>query len=367
MKNKKMVLALVLITVVTITACAQQYDPESDFKATPIDGGRSVRITEYVGSKWSIRIPPKIQGLPVTHIGRELNLSNFRNGVFCGKNLISITIPDSVTYIGDYAFAFNQLTSVTIPSSVTSIGVDAFSCDSLNTINVAVDNTAYSSENGVLYNKSKTYLYKYPSGKTETSFIIPNSVTNIGDDAFSACTRLNSIIIPDSVTSIGNSAFSYTGLTSVTISNSVTSIGIGTFSNCTNLTSVTMGSNIASIGDSAFRNCTSLVDITIPSSVTSIGMYAFADTNLTSIIIPNSVTSIGNHAFDGCIDLKSVTFQGIIPSNGFSYDAFPCYLDSYNNLRFIYFGGRDNFSFVGIPGTYIRVDYDSDYFDWKKQ
>jgi hypothetical protein len=226
MKNRKMVLSIVLIVSVAFFACAQQYDAESDFEVSPQDGGKSVVITKYLGSKWEVRIPPRIQGLPVTHIG-----GGMLGGAFSRKNLISVTIPNSVTNIGDYAFSANQLTSVTIPNgvthigqgafnynkqlisvtisnTVTSVGVEAFGdCDSLTTINVGTSNSAYTSENGVLYNKDKTFLHTYPKGKTAVSFTIPNNVTSIEDYAFKNCTNLTDLIIPNSVTSIGNYAF----------------------------------------------------------------------------------------------------------------------------------------------------------------
>ena len=227
MKIRKTALTLILMTVLTVTACAQQYDPESDFKAKPIDGGKGVEITEYVGSKWEVRIPPKIQGLPVTHIRG-----------FSRKSLISVTIPNSVTTIGDSAFSVNQLTKVIIPNSVTHIGQGAFyynkqltsitigsgvtnigieafgDCDNLTTINVDSGNVAYSSQDGVLYNKNKTTLVAYPKGKTAVSFTIPNSVTSIEDYAFENCTNLTNVIIPNTVTSIGERAFhGCTGIT----------------------------------------------------------------------------------------------------------------------------------------------------------
>ena len=114
---KRIGLGITLIVMAMVCVTAQQYDPESDFRARPIDGGRSVEITEYVGSNWTVNIPPQIRGLPVTHIGEN---------AFFMKDLISITIPNSVISIGRLAFGDNQLTSVIIPNSVTTIGSAAF-------------------------------------------------------------------------------------------------------------------------------------------------------------------------------------------------------------------------------------------------
>ena len=201
----------------------------------------------------------------------------------------ALTIPSSVSYNGTtysvtafdddiniHVGAFkgcSGLTSVTIPNSVTSIGNYAFyNCSSL------------------------------------TSVTIPNSVTWIGSYAFWFCYVLTSVTIPNSVTSIGNYAFNgCTDLTSVTIPNSVTSIGESAFHYCTNLTSVSIGSGVTSIGNYAFQSCHSLTSVTIPNSVTSIGNYAFNGcTDLTTVTIGSGVTSIGNYAFQNCSGLDTV-------------------------------------------------------------
>ena len=169
------------------------------------------------------------------YLGRDCTFS------FGGK-LQSVIIGNNVTSINGYFSGCSGLTSVTIPNSVTSIGDYAFSgCSGL------------------------------------TSITIPNSVTSIGDYAFRDCSGLTSITIPNSVTSIGDYAFSgCSGLISVTIPNSVTSIADNAFQNCRSLTSVTIPNSVTSIGDNAFRDCSGLTSVTIPNSVTNIGRYAFS-------------------------------------------------------------------------------------------
>ena len=213
------------------------------------------------------------------------------------SGLTSVTIPSSVTKIGDGAFQHcSGLTSVTIPSSVTEIGTSAFSdCSGLTSVTVPssvtkIGDNAFSGCSGL------------------TSVTIPSSVTKIGDNAFSGCSGLTSVTIPSSVTEIGSSAFSCcSGLTSVTIPSSVTEIGSSAFSDCRGLTSVTVPSSVTKIGDNTFSGCSGLTSVTIPSSVTEIGSSAFSGcSGLTSVTIPSSVTKIGDNAFSGCSGLTSV-------------------------------------------------------------
>ncbi|MCI9054244.1 MAG: leucine-rich repeat domain-containing protein [Muribaculaceae bacterium] len=242
----------------------------------------------------------------VTAIGS----SAFRN---C-TGLTSITIPNSVTSIGKEAFqGCTGLTSITIPNSVTAIGTGAFSnCSNLTEILVEEGNTAYTSIEGVLFSNEKTTLVAYPAAKAP-DYEIPNSVTAIGDYAFSECVGLTSVTIPNSVTAIGDYAFYCSGLTSITIPNSVTAIGTAAFSNCSGLTSVTIPNSVTAIGNYAFYRCIGLTSITIPNSVTAIGRSAFANcTGLTSITIPNSVTAISDHAFSNCSGLTSVTIPNSV-------------------------------------------------------
>ena len=163
-------------------------------------------------------------------------------------NPIDVVIPASISNEKGERFsviniapnAFSNLyrtSSITIPHTVTTIVGDLFSNYSLTAINVEEGNTAYSSIDGVLFNKDQTELIRYPRGK-QGAYVIPNSVRNIGDNAFKSC-NLTNVTIPNSVESIGREAFYCCyGLTSVTLPSSLTSMRAYVFSYCRNITSV---------------------------------------------------------------------------------------------------------------------------------
>lgn len=191
--------------------------------------------------------------------------------------LTSISIPESVTSIGKYAFYFClRLLNATIPKNVKSIGVGAFAGEQrMSDIQVSEDNKYFTSENGILYDKKKKVLIQCPRAKSG-EIKIPESVTNIGEEAFEYCQNITSIIIPESVTNIGRVAFkSCENLTSVIIPQGVTQIEESTFSGCSSLSNVTIPKGVTSISNAAFYSCTSLKNITIPETVTSIDKSAF--------------------------------------------------------------------------------------------
>ena len=237
-----------------------------------------------------------------------------------------ITIPNSVTSIDSSAFyGCSSLTSVTMSNSVTSIGNPAFeNCTSLTSIEVSDNNGNYSSVDGVLFNKDKSELITYPAGKTDSEYVIPNSVISIGDSAFENCTSLTSVTIPDSVTIIGRSAFeNCTSLTSVTIPNSVTSICDSAFYNTAYYNDKSNWNNgVLYISDCLIDtnyNFDSTTDYIIKDGTRIIADYALSHCdNLTSVIIPNSVTSIGDSVFSDCTSLKSVTIGNSVTSIGSS-------------------------------------------------
>ena len=245
------------------------------------------------------------------------------------SSLTSVTIPNSVTSIGDYAFWYcSSLTSVTIGNSVTSIGDYAFNyCSSLTSINVADDNPNYCSMDGVLFNKDKTTLIQYPGGK-QGAYIIPNSVTSVGDWAFSYCKSLTSVTIPKSVTSIGLTAFAcddalvainveqgnraYSSVDGVLYNRDKTVI-IAYPTGKTN-NSYTILDGVNTIDTCAFAGNEYLEYINMPKTLISIDYAAFANcTKLIEIVIPKTVRTIGSYAFYNCASLKKIYNNAIIP------------------------------------------------------
>ena len=359
---------------------------ESLTSVTIPDSVTSIDMSAFWGcsSLTSVTIPDSVTSIgkqafldctSLTSVTIPDSVTSIGDSAFCNcKSLTSVTIPGSVTRIGEYAFSkCESLTSVTIPNSVTSTGWGAFSnCAALTGIRVAEGNSHYSSDaSGVLFSKDKTTLVQCP-GAFSGSYAIPNSVTSIGDYAFSGCSSLTSVTIPDSVTSIGKWAFSECkSLTSVTIPGSVTSIGVGAFASCTSLTGIwvaegssyyasdasgvlfnkdmttlvqcpgafaayTIPDSVTRIGERAFYYCTSLTSVTIPNSVRSIGKWAFSHcTSLTSVTIPNSVTSIGDGAFASCTSLTSVTIPNSVTY--FGEWAF----DDCTSLTDVYYAGSE--------------------------
>ena len=244
------------------------------------------------------------------------------------SGLTSITIPNSVTSIRNYAFYQSGLESATIPATVVEICLRAFShCYNLTEVEFRNGSALTTIGESAFDDSRNLKSIDIPVGVNSisklafwgcsglTSITIPNSVTSIGESAFSSCSGLASITIPNSVTSIGYGAFwGCSGLASITIPDEVTSITSGAFYGCSSLTSINIPDGVTSIGGWTFNGCSSLTSIAIPNSVTSIGSEAFKlCSGLTSITIPNSVTSIGKSAFYGCSSLTSVVVKNPTP------------------------------------------------------
>ena len=260
------------------------------------------------GSLSSIVIPASVTSIgdgafsgcgSLSSIVIPASVTSIGNRTFSGcGSLSSIVIPPSITSIGEGAFwGCGFLSSIVIPDSVTNIGNGAFNnCASLQYLSIpksviCLNGNPFADWNGRLECLSPNFIYEddvlFCKGKSKIisfrnknieSYVIPSSVTSIGDWAFYGCDSLSEVVIPSSVTSIGDRAFA----------------------GCGSLSEVVIPSSVTSIGDRAFKDCGSLSSIVIPDSVTSIGCSAFFDCgSRSSIVIPSSVTSIGDSAFGG--------------------------------------------------------------------
>ncbi len=262
-----------------------------DFVFTLDDDTREAELTQYKGTAANVVIPSTINdggiSYSVTSIGKLAFMDNYQSNT----TMQQVTIPSTVTTIGEQAFAScSALTTVTIPASVTSIGLTPFfSCRSLTSLTVASGNTKYDSREGcnaIIETATNTLV----AGIATST--IPSTVTAIGDYAFYMM-PIASIVIPGSVKTIGQAAFIY----------------------CSYLTSVTLSEGLETIGQNAFDGCEALESINIPSTTTSIST-AFSGTGLTSVVIPISISSLDDYAFDRCSDLTSITLSGSMTSIG---------------------------------------------------
>jgi hypothetical protein len=359
------ILLTMLMSIVVTTASA--HDAEVDGIYYNLNTSSQTATVTYKGSSWQeneysdgVVIPTSFTYKSVIYTVTSIGAFAF----YACRDLTSITIPNSVTSIGEFAFNCCSLSSITIPNSITSIGNSAFELNDLSSIKVEEGNSYYDSRdncNAIIETVSNRLI----QGCCNTT--IPNSVTCIGDGAFSNCHNLTTITIPNGVTSIENSAFlNCHNLSSpILIPNSVVSIGSSAFYNCSKLSYISIPNSVNSIGGnafvgtawfnnqpdglvyagrfahnykgtmpentsitlqdgtlgicaSAFVKCSGLTSITIPNSVTSIGDYAFSGcSGLTSITIPNSVTEIGYRTFEGCSGLTSITIPNSVTEIGY--------------------------------------------------
>jgi hypothetical protein len=255
-----------------------------------------------------------------------------------GKQDACYTIPAGVTAIRGRAFSgCENLVTINIPGSVTVIGNDVFAyCKNLKSITVEKQNPRFSGIGGVLFDKIEKRILRYPAGKQDTYYAIPDGVAGIKNSVFSGCESLVSITIPDSVRIIGDDVFSdcknlrsitvgkqnprFSGVNDVLfdkIEKRILRYPVGKQDAC-----YAIPSGVITIGDYAFSGCENLVTIDIPDSVTTIGYSAFSFCkNLVTINIPDNFFSIGDFAFSDCENLKAVRLSRKIAVSEYAFDG----------------------------------------------
>ena len=317
----------------------------------------------------AIDIPEQVtypQNNGVTYTVTSIGDRVFYNNCY----LASVSIPNSVTTIGDYAFARILAAYVDIPQTVTSIGDNAFE----GLYYIVYSGTAEGCPWGAQGFADNDFIYSDCEKTTITSYIgnggevvLPNSITSIGSYAFSGCNGLTSITIPESVTSIGSYAFNgcnniesltyntdavgslfsgYESLKTVNIGDAVTRLEDGAFDGCTNLENVSVGNGIESVGNNVFRGCNfldyniysngyyignnqnpymilmsarnkSITSCTVSADCRFICDGAFTDCKkLAEVVLPESLTYINNGMFEGCSSLKQVAIPESVTAIG---------------------------------------------------
>lgn len=319
MKKKTIMLSLILAAATMLSACGaekdtkekevqeqtedaavQQEDDTDSGKSPAKENSISAGIDENTTSKygecgddlmWYLQ---ETDGTLVIRGTGNMTFSTYERPWYqYREDIHTVIIEDGCTSIGSRAFQELSLESITIPDTVTEIEDEAFKYSRIN--------------NELVIPANLTSIGARIFDDANLSVVIPDGVTEIMPYLFHGC-NLKSITIPDSVTSIGDYAFIGCDMRSITIPDSVTSIGVNAFNVCTHLESITI-SGAASIGDYAFSNCYALKSITFPNGVTSIGDGAFFQCDaLESITIP-SATYIEHLAFFFCDSLKEVVIE----------------------------------------------------------
>ena len=289
-----------------------------------------------------------------TNSARQAIITGFNSNYIGALSITNILGGCPVSSIWPWGFMnCTFLTAVSIPSGISYIAPQALTrCPALKTFMVDAGNATYSSLDGVLFNKERTELIKFPGNKTG-HYTIPEGTTRIGYWAFKACNNISEVSIPSSVTNIGSEAFdecaNLTAITAAkghplfssvagvlfdktqtrliafpggkaghyTLPPSVTNIGSVSFAFCKNLTGVTIPDSVTDLDTMAFYSCVKLTGVTIPDHVTSIGRSAFGDCdNLTCVTVGKGVISIGPSAFSRSLNLRDVFFRGNAPRLG---------------------------------------------------
>lgn len=284
-----------------------------------------------------------------------------------GTSLKNVAMPSSVSnlVIDDEVFAgCTTLTNFLIGTGVSAldVGAGAFTnCPGLASITLDPANPFLAFSNGVLFDVNQTMLI-WCSPSVSGSYVVPNTVARIQDNAFFSCTNLTGIDFPSGLTTIGHAAFrDCSRLSSVDVPAGVVNIETNTFASCLSLTNAILGDGVTNIGDLAFFECTNLLCLTLSRDLFVIGNYAFEYCYaLTNMVIPDSVYSIGTFAFDSCFNANFVIGNGVRSIGDFAFNrcikitnlTLPQGVVSIGNYGFWYCSGLTN---VIIPPSVTNI------------
>ena len=294
----------------------EEYGHFVEFR-TKIDKSRSdnlfiwAYVTLDVPKPFEVQIPETLGNLPV---------EGFASAGIDKMNFITkITLPSSLKYIADSAFAYcENIRELYIPATVESIGSLAFfACTSLKSITVDPANAYFKVIDGVLFDSVGESLICYPPAKEGSTYDVPAGVRYIRPGAFAYCRELKNITLPAGCCNIGESAFeACEALESIAIPKGILGINERLFNNCICLKKVDLPEGVRVITNEAFVNCVSLEEINIPPSVTFIGAIAFQRCiSLEQIHLPG-VKSLGDSAFNGCTKLRQISMPKMISLGG---------------------------------------------------
>ena len=206
----------------------------------------------------------------------KLHVETLAANVLSGTTLTSLEFSADLTRIEDAAFKGVNVTLLSLPASLKEIGTEAFTEATIGGINIDEGNENYIVQDGVLFTKDMSTLVKFPSQLETSSYIVPESVTEIAPHAFERAFMLSQLQLPSQLQKIGNHAFAIASIESIVIPAGVKSIDDYAFYSCGMLSTVVLSEGLEQIGERAFFSCSCLAAIDIPSTVTSIDASAFA-------------------------------------------------------------------------------------------